>query len=302
MSEQLYKAYVQLVKRLCDDVNCSYNSNWRDRYYATCIDNVEAIFLESTVKPLQDQSRDNAGLPNSVRLPSYPGSGALTVSETPTSALSNGSSHSSESSNPSISIASSSPSAISESSASSVSGQSQAAASASAAPSMVFVATKSCLTSTSKRHQCSTGSISDDPNLTCSPFATVSASTSPETAVATTPSSATYTVSPSSEKNKAYCELCSKSFSGTRQHRQSNLKRHMNDVHQQSLRLLCSEPGCGKRCGRADNLRNHRLKVHGIDDPRVRPSNSKRQPRSAKTRARTPPNLLRSEMYKRSLW
>ncbi|KAL8782763.1 MAG: hypothetical protein Q9195_009578 [Heterodermia aff. obscurata] len=104
-----------------------------------------------------------------------------------------------------------------------------------------------------------------------------------------TPASATYAITSSSPFNddKAHCDMCTKTFSGTRRHRESNLKRHMNDIHQLGLRLPCTEPGCSKKCGRADNLRSHRLKVHGIDDSHIRSSNSTRQKKSAERRKRT---------------
>ena len=141
-------------------------------------------------------------------------------------------------------------------------------------------------------HQHGTSSVTrNDTTSTCDQSSIQPTSASPETVIAASPSSATCAVSSSSDDEKAHCDMCSKSFSGTRQHRESNLKRHMNDIHQLGMRLCCMEPGCGKMCGRADNLRSHRLKVHGIDDPRVRPPNSTRQKKIAKRRKRTPPVL-----------
>ena len=154
----------------------------------------------------------------------------------------------------------------------------------------------------SKHPQSTTSLTCDDTTSVGDQSSPQSTSASPETAIAASPAGATYAIYPPLDDDKAHCDMCSKSFSGTRQHRESNLKRHMNDIHQLGLRLRCMEPGCGKLCGRADNLRNHRLKVHGIDDPRIRPSNSTRHKKSVKRRKRTPPRSTRTETHKPSLW
>lgn len=223
-------------------------------------------------------------------------------SRTPISAVTNQSSTSSENSNLSTLTENSSSSMALDSPASSVGSENQKPDQTFAEDLKLSAAIDICTLSTSKHQHNTTCLTCDDTTLDCDQFSTQTTSSSPETAIATSPASATYGTIPSWDDDKAHCDMCSKSFSGTRQHRESNLKRHMNDIHQLGLRLCCTEPGCRKMCGRADNLRSHRLKVHGIDDPRVRPSNSTRHRKSAKRRKRTPPCLTRSETHKSSLW
>ena len=219
-------------------------------------------------------------------------------SRTPVSAVTSQSSTSSESSQ-TLTEKSSSPTAL-DSPASSVGSENQKAYQTLAEGSKLSTTVDVCTLSTSKhRHSSLTR---DDTTSACDQSSPRTTKASPETAIAGSPASPTYAVFPPLDDDKAHCDMCSKSFSGTRQHRESNLKRHMNDIHQLGLRLCCTEPGCGKMCGRADNLRSHRLKVHGIDDPRVRPSNSTRHRKSAKRRKRTPPCLTRIETHQPSPW
>lgn len=105
---------------------------------------------------------------------------------------------------------------------------------------------------------------------------------SPMTVVDSSPASTNIPTPPLTDHNKAYCPLCSTPFSGTRQHRESNRRRHLKDVHQQGNKLCCTL--CGWECGRTDSLRKHRQSVHGIHDPRVRPSSSSKRERISANR------------------
>ena len=205
---------------------------------------------------------------------------------TPISSVTTQSSTSSENSNSSTLTENSSSSMALDSPASSVGSENQAADQTLVEGLKLSTTIDAFVLSTSK-HQHSTTRLTGATTSAYDQFSTQTPSSSPETAIATSPASTTYVAFTPLDDDKAHCDICSKSFSGTRQHRESNLKRHMNDIHQQGLRLCCKEPGCSKMCGRADNLRSHRLKIHGIDDPRVRPSSSTRHRKSAKRRKRT---------------
>ena len=209
---------------------------------------------------------------------------------TPISAVASQSSTSSENSNPSTLTQSSSSSMALDSPASSVGSENQAADQTVVEGLKLSTTIDACVLSTSK-HQHSTARLTRATTSVYDQFSTQTTSSSPETAIATSPGSEAYVTFAPLDDDKAYCDMCSppRSFSGSRQHRESNLKRHMNDIHQQGVRLCCPESGCSKRCGRADNMRSHLLKMHGIDPPRLRPSNSTRHKKAAKRRNRTSP-------------
>ena len=150
--------------------------------------------------------------------------------------------------------------------------------------------------------QTSTSQGLDETGLEASQLSTECAILSPMTVTESSPTFTDNSLNPSlTNNNKAYCSQCSTSFTGTRQHRESNRRRHMKDVHQQGQKLCCTL--CHWECGRTDSLRKHRRSVHGIDDPRVRPSNSsKRQRKSANRKARTPSAVTEAESHEPSLW
>lgn len=296
VTEQLYQHYVQSIQSYCDAIVAPLGSDWRNRYYATCIDNLEAIHRENATTMGLGEANNVYTPSDGGRVPHWDLQAGL-GSGSPTSAVTIASSGSSGTSKSPDSMGTSSTLPLMDSPASSISIESQIYNHAAFKPSMTTDPGP-----TSAHSQNSNISEKDHTSMTYVLSPVSSTRTSPGTAIAPSPVSSNCTTASLQQDNKAHCEWCSKSFSGTRQHRESNLKRHMNDVHQQGSRLICSEPGCGKKCGRADNLRNHRLKMHGIDDPRSRPSNPRRLRKSTRRRMGTPPASTRPETHKPSLW
>ena len=292
-TEMLYQDYVQSIKNYCDAV-VPWGSNWRKPFYVTCIDELEAIHKQNGSTMVLDRD-------TSVYTPSDGGLVQNWDSRTPTSAVTVQSSDSSATSKSSSSVGTSSTLPLLDSPASSVSGERPTYNHTSPIKPNSPVTTDLSQMS-SANHQSSTVSDNNSTSQTnvVSPMSPTS--TSPGTVIAPSPISPNHSMANPPQDNKAYCQWCSKSFSGTRYNREYNLKRHMDDIHQQGFRHPCLEPGCGKICGRADNLRNHRLKVHGIDDPRVRPGNPKRERKATRRSSRTPPSLTRLETHKPSLW
>ena len=300
MTEQLYQDYVQSIQSYCDAIVALRGSSWRNRYYANCIDNIEAMHLRHRTTMVLDGD-NNLHAAFDAEPVQHWDQKVGNDSITPTSAVTIESSDSSGTSKSSSSIGTSSTLALLDSPASSVSIESPTYNHTSPTNSRLPVTTDPCPTS-SAHHQSSTIC----KNYCTSQINVVShmspTSNSPGTVIAPSPASPNHSRATPPEDNKAYCQWCSKSFSGTRYNREYNLKRHMNDIHQQGSRYKCLEPDCGKTCGRTDNLRNHRLKVHGIDDPRVRPSDRKSQRKSTRRKSRTPPSLTQPEAHKPSLW
>lgn len=299
-TELLYQDYVQSIRNYCDAIVAPWGSSWRNPYYVTCIDKLEAIHLENGSTMVLNRNTNvytpsDGGPVQNWDL--YAGLDSIT----PTSAVTIESSDSSATPKSSSSVGTSSTLPLLDSPASSVSSESPTYNHTSPTKSNSPVTTDPCQMS-SAHHQSSTISNNNCTSQTniLSPMSPTS--TSPGTVIAPSPASSNHSMATPPQDNKAYCQWCSKSFNGTRYNREYNLKRHMDDIHQQGSRHPCLEPGCGKKCGRADNLRNHRLKVHGIDDPRVRPGNPKRQRKATRRRSRTPPSLTRPETHKPSLW
>ena len=147
--------------------------------------------------------------------------------------------------------------------------------------------------------QTSTSQGRDERGLDTSQLSTC-AILSPMTVINSSPTLTDNSPTPSfTDDNRAYCPLCSTSFSGTRQHRESNCRRHLKDKHHQGNKLCCTL--CSWKGGRTDSLRKHRRSIHGIDDPRVRPSSSlKRQRKSATRKAPTPPSAIGAQVHEPS--
>ena len=138
---------------------------------------------------------------------------------------------------------------------------------------------------------------SDETGLYDSQSSTKCATLLPKAVIDSSPASTNKSLTPSlTEESKVHCTQCKTTFTGTRQHRESNLKRHMNDKHKQ-IQLDCTE--CDKKFGRTDSRRRHRLSAHGIDDPPVRPNSiSRRQRKSFNRKSRAPTSSTGTE----SLW
>ena len=300
--EKLYQEYVQLVNILCDTISRSSGPSWRDPFYAACINDIQAMLscISSDIETTDRHDKDFRSSPYPGNPSTYHSHTPQPDSRTPVSAVTSQSSTSSESSQ-TLTGKSSSPTAL-DSPASSVGSENQKANQTLAESSKLSTPVDACTLSTSKHRHSTISLTRDDTTSACDQSSPQTTKASRKTAIAASPDSPTYAAFPPLDDGKAHCDMCSKSFSGTRQHRESNLKRHMNDIHQLGLRLCCTEPGCGKMCGRTDNLRSHRLKVHGIDDPPARPSNSTRHRKSTKRRKRTPPCLTQIETHKPSLW
>ena len=294
MTEQLYHDYVQSIRSYCDTV---WGFSWRNSYYADCIDNIEAIHVSNSTTIVLDGHNDVCTTSDVGRVQHFDRHAGLDSIITPTFAVTVASSGSSGSSKSSGSIGTSSTLPLSDSPASSLSSESQTYNHTSPTSMKSSVATDVWTPLACRK---STTSFNNDiTSLTDTPPPMSATSTSPGTVIAPSPASSNHSMATSPQDNKAYCQWCSKSFNGTQYNREYNLKRHMDDIHQQGSRHPCLEPGCEKKFGRADNLRNHRLKVHGIDDPRVRPGNPKRQRKATRRRSRTPPSLTRPETHKR---
>ena len=301
MTEPLYwcyQDYVQAIKSYCDAIVAPLGSSWRNRYYAICIANLEFIHLENRSTMALDRD-DNIYTPSDGGRFQHQDPHVGLDPRTPTSAVSIASSGSSGTSKSSGSIDTSSTLPPLDSPASSVSSENQTSHHASPTSFKSSVTTNPC---PALAHSQSSTISNNSISLTYNLSSISSTSTSPGTAVAPSPAASNHSMATSPQDNKAYCEWCPKSFSGTRQHRESNRKRHMNDTHQLGPRLSCFESGCEYKCGRTDNLRNHCLKVHGHEDPSVRSGNPKRPWKSRRTRTvGTPPASTQPRTHEPSL-
>lgn len=299
----MYQEYVQLVNDLCDNITCSYGSDWRDPSYAAYIDSVKVTYLENPIARSDDQREGIQGFADQGQLIMQHHGMAEFPDETSASAVTSGSSISSGTNDLSsaTTTTSSSTSTSLDSPIDAISVGGEKAAGTTLAEDSRFPVLNSALAVLLPKALHDPGNSSSlktglDRRQSSNHFT----ASSPTTAVDSSPASATDTLSISPTENRAYCQICSRSFKGTRQHRESNLKRHLNDVHQLGLRLRCSD--CDKKCGRADNLRKHRQSVHGVVDPPIRPSSAKRRRESADRRAQTPPSSTKAAIHEPSLW
>lgn len=110
--------------------------------------------------------------------------------------------------------------------------------------------------------------VSRSPISPCTPFGALTATASRQLV-------SPCTASPISAHSTSTCQTCGATFSGTHQHRASNLKRHERTMHRQRSKLKCSEEGCDVEFSRSDNLRKHKKTAHGIEDPLKRESHGK---------------------------
>ena len=71
---------------------------------------------------------------------------------------------------------------------------------------------------------------------------------------------------PIPDSEATHCSSCGAKFTGTPQHRRSNLKRHMRTSRRHSgpAALKCPESGCKSTLMRTDNLAKHLQSQHGI--------------------------------------
>ena len=71
---------------------------------------------------------------------------------------------------------------------------------------------------------------------------------------------------PISNSETTHCQSCQATFTGTLQHRRSNLKRHMRTSRRHSghAALKCPELGCNSTLMRTDNLAKHLQSQHGL--------------------------------------
>lgn len=91
------------------------------------------------------------------------------------------------------------------------------------------------------------------------------------------PSSRPNLQSSNSTPSPLRCSVCNTPFTGHFRDQETNLKRHMRNVHGKRLPLVCTAPQCNKKYQRSDNLRKHRSAVHGLIDPPVRKRKRKQE-------------------------
>ena len=86
---------------------------------------------------------------------------------------------------------------------------------------------------------------------------------------------------PMPESEMTHCSFCPATFTGTPQHRRSNLKRHMRTARRHSAHaaLKCPESGCARTLMRTDNLAKHLQSQHGISASSDRQDHIKRSNR-----------------------
>ena len=111
--------------------------------------------------------------------------------------------------------------------------------------------------------------VSRSPISPCTPFRT-STTTKLQLISPSTPS-------PIPAQEASTCVTCGASFTGTHQHRASNLKRHERTMHKRRSKLICSEEGCEVEFNRSDNLRKHKKTAHGIEEPLIRKTHGKKR-------------------------
>ena len=70
-------------------------------------------------------------------------------------------------------------------------------------------------------------------------------------------------------RSVTYCHLCNERFTGNRQNRNSNKRRHLKSAHNDGKHLACGEAECNEEFGRADYRHKHRRTEHNIEDPIV---------------------------------
>ena len=95
--------------------------------------------------------------------------------------------------------------------------------------------------------------------------------TSP-TAVSQSSLSPTSPTFPTPDTEISRCHLCPATFTGTPQHRRSNLQRHMRTSRRHSGQggFKCPEQGCVSTLMRTDNLSKHLQTIHGFSSPEER--------------------------------
>ena len=243
----MYQNYCQYVAALCDNA-MEQDPSWRDRYYATYIDNILAVSTE------QDNEKRRSLKPPSKRPP--PINTALANSGRKKPSLT------------SSSFTSSKPKAATTGSLPSTS------------TSDTFESPVSALFSSTSRHESGTWTtpatspetcafaIAPSPISPCTPVRGIAKSSLPCLVSPCTPS-------PTTAINTSVCSRCGATFTGNPQHRTSNLKRHERTMHRRRSKLLCPEVGCGVEFSRSDNLRKHRKTAHGIEEPFMRKSRGK---------------------------
>lgn len=244
-----YEVYCTLVATLCDQ-SMQQHPRWRDRYYATYIDNALAVALEQeNRKQISNRTSSKRPPPINVDLAnsnySQRSPGRLSAMDPKASASTT------------ESIPSTGMSSVFESPASA------------AFSSASHRKSTSWLTPQSSPESSSFG-VSRSPISPCTPFRT-SITTNSLTLIS--PS----TPSPTSTQATSTCLTCGASFTGSQQHRASNLKRHERTMHKRRSKLVCSEGGCEVEFSRSDNLRKHKKTAHGIEEPLKRKAHGKKR-------------------------
>ncbi|KAL8824075.1 MAG: hypothetical protein Q9191_005322 [Dirinaria sp. TL-2023a] len=243
------EVYCTLVATLCDQ-SMQQRPRWRDRYYATYIDNALAVALEQENRKLISNKPSNKRPPPiDVDLANSNYSQKflehLSATELKASASTTGSQSSTE-----ISSVFESPASAVFSSAS-------------------HCKSTSWLTPQSSPES-SSFAVPRSPISPCTPFRSP-ISANPFTLISAS------TPSPTSTQATSTCLKCGASFTGSQQHRASNLKRHERTMHKRGAKLVCAEGGCGVEFSRSDNLRKHKKTAHGIEEPLRRKSHGKRR-------------------------
>ena len=230
----LYDEYCSLVADLCNTA-MEQDSSWRDRYYAAYIDEILAVNLEQenkkrkSLKPLgKSPSPIDVNLANSGRKRR-----SLTG---PSSA------------NAETGIATSS------------SLPSTATSSGFDSPLCSCDRNSTSWATPQSSPETSSFSIPHSPISPCTPFGTLATVTSMAIVSPCTPP-------PPTAPSTSSCANCGATFTGSHQHRTSNLRRHERTMHRRRSKLVCPQEGCGVEFSRSDNLRKHRKTAHGLEEP-----------------------------------
>ena len=244
-----HELYCTLVATLCDR-SMQQHPRWRDRYYATYIDHVLAVALE------QENRKQISQKPSNKRPP------PINVDL----ANSNYSQRSSER----LSATDPKASASTTESASSTGVSSIFESPASAVLSSASHYKSTAWLTPQSSPESSSFAVSRSPISPCTPFRT-SITTNSLTLISPN------TPSPTAIQATSTCLTCGASFTGSQQHRASNLKRHERTMHKRKSKLVCSERGCEVEFSRSDNLRKHRKTAHGIEEPLKRKGHGKKR-------------------------
>ena len=273
----VHDEFLKAVASLCDLTIPGADPNWRDRYYATDLDKVIAIFKESNIKQRQiDSSLNLVEHPNPSL--SFGDQQRLScnsaISETPTSDL--GFTDYSPSSNASFSISD----PISSTRDNNAFSFSDSLPSASSDTSYSFIDPLSSPTNdTSPSNPAKNNNntnfrfsyvVFPQENRNSNPPPITVADAKPTELKLVIPPTCPAEQASSSSPSPSRCLKCDTQFTGNPRDQVTNLRRHMRNIHGQGPSLQCAEPQCRKPFRRSDNLRKHRVTVHGLVDPPVR--------------------------------